>query len=133
MIRKATLADKDAIATIWRKDGALLGGLYMGALKERIEKGMVHVFTAQEELLGFVEFRLRRDGVTVVYHIAVKEDWRGFGIGLALMDSLSLPIRLKVTSDNPQAIHFYESYCMTRVAEDKARTDRELYVYERAV
>ena len=44
MIRKATLNDKNTIATIWRKDSAFLGALYMGALKERIEKQMVNVF-----------------------------------------------------------------------------------------
>jgi ribosomal protein S18 acetylase RimI-like enzyme len=131
MIRKATLQDKEAIAVIWRKDSAFLGALYMGALKERIEKQMVNVFTAQDEILGFVEYRLRRDGVSVIYHIAVSQEWRDFGIGLALMDSLSLPIRLKVTSDNAQAIRFYEKYCMSRVAEDKASTGRDLYVYER--
>lgn len=132
MIRKATLDDKDAIATIWRKDSAMLGGLYMGALKERIEKGTVNVFTAQDELLGFVEYRERRDWMTVVYHIAVKQEWRCFGVGVELMNSLSLPIRLKVTSDNEAAIRFYERYGMKRIGGGLTKKqDRLLYVYQR--
>lgn len=131
MIRKARLEDKEAIAKIWRKDSAMLGGLYMGALKERIEKQMVDVFERDGEILGFVEYRLRRDGVSVVYHIAVEKETRGQKVGLALMNSLSLPIRLKVTADNSNAIAFYEKYCMTKIAEEIASKGRALYVYER--
>lgn len=131
VLRKATLEDKEAIAKIWRKESGFLGALYMGALKERIEKESVIVAEDNGAIVGFVEYRKRRDGMTVVYHIAVCAEYRGKKVGLALMNSLSLPIRLKVTSDNPQAIRFYERYCMTRVSEDTANTGRALYVYER--
>lgn len=131
-IRKATLEDKDNIAKLWRKESEMLGALYMGALKERIEKHMVNVACEGDSLLGFVEYRLRRDGVTVVYHIAVDKQHRGNGIGQALMNSLSLPIRLKVTADNSQALRFYERYGMACTEETLAGTGRALYVYERA-
>lgn len=131
-IRKATFEDKDNIAKLWRKESEMLGALYMGALKERIEKYMVNVVYEGDNLLGFVEYRLRRDGVTVVYHIAVDKQHRGRGIGQALMNSLSLPIRLKVTADNPTAIHFYERYGMACTEESHAGTGRALYVYERS-
>lgn len=130
-IRVARIEDKEAIAKLWRKESNFLGALYMGALKERIEKHSVYVAVENGEVVGFVEYRKRKDGMAVIYHIAVSQEYRGKKIGLALMDSLSLPIHLKVTSDNPKAIRFYESYCMTRVAEDKASTGRDLYVYER--
>jgi ribosomal protein S18 acetylase RimI-like enzyme len=130
-IHIATMENKEAIAKIWRKESAMLGALYMGALKERIEKGAVHIAVSGNNILGFVEYRKRRDGMSVVYHIAVEQTARGQGVGQALLNSLSLPIRLKVTSDNTQAIRFYERYGMERVAEDSASTGRKLYVYER--
>lgn len=130
-IQIATLEDKEAIAKIWRKESAMLGALYMGALKERIEKHSVHIAVDNGVVVGFVEYRKRRDGMNVVYHIAVDQSARGQGLGQALLNSLSLPIRLKVTSDNESAIRFYERYGMTRVAEDSASTGRQLYVYER--
>lgn len=133
MIRKATENDKEAIAALWRKDGAFLGGLYMGALKERIEKHMVHVACNGESLLGFVEYRKRLDGVTVIYHLAVAESERGKGFGQALLNSLSLPMRLKVTADNPQAIRFYERYGLVKTGEEAVSSGRCLYVYERWV
>jgi ribosomal protein S18 acetylase RimI-like enzyme len=131
MIRKARLGDKEAIAKLWRKEGDFLGALYMGALKERIEKRMVNVYEQNGQVLGFVEYRLRRDGMTVIYHIAVDKQHRGKGIGLALMNSLSLPIRLKVTADNHAAIRFYEQYGMACAEESIASTGRALYVFER--
>lgn len=130
-IHIATEQDKEAIAKIWRKESAMLGALYMGALKERIQKGCVHIAVENGAIVGFVEYRKRRDGMTVVYHIAVDSEKRHKGIGQALLNSLSLPIRLKVTSDNPSAIRFYESYGMVRIAEDSASTGRALYIYER--
>lgn len=130
-IRIATVEDKEAIAKLWRKESSMLGALYMGALKERIEKRSVNVYAVNEDILGFVEYRSRKDWMNVVYHIAVDKDYRGQGIGQALLNSLSLPIRLKVTSDNPQAIHFYEAYGMIKVSEDVASTGRALLVFER--
>jgi len=130
-IQLATLDDKEAIAKLWRKESAMLGALYMGALKERIERYSVHIAVENDTILGFVEYRKRKDGMNVVYHIAVDSSQRQKGIGQALLNCLCLPIRLKVTSDNPNAIRFYERYGMLRVAEDSASTGRALYVYER--
>lgn len=135
IIRVATLEDKEPIAKLWRteqKASGLLGGLIMGGLVDAIKRYSVNVASDGDDILGFVEYRKRqRDGVSVVYHIAVNEMHRGKGIGQALLNSLSLPIFLKVTSDNETAIRFYERYGMIRVKESKASTGRKLYEYER--
>lgn len=135
MIRQATMEDKEAIAQLWRteqKESGLLGGLIMGGLKDAILRYSVNVAFENDTILGFVEYRKRqRDGVSVVYHIAVDKMHRGKGIGQSLLNSLSLPIFLKVTSDNENAIRFYERYGMIRVKESEASTGRKLYEYER--
>jgi len=131
MIRKATLADKESITKIWRKDSAFLGAIYMGALKERIEKQMVHIYEQDGQIIGFLEYRKRRDGVSVIYHICVLAEYRKQGIGKALINSLSLPMRLKVTGDNENAIRFYEHFGFNRISSDFANTGRPLFVYEK--
>ena len=135
-VETATIEDKEIIAALWRKEqkeSGLLGGLIMGGLLDAIKQYRVNVFRASDRtILGFVEYRKRqRDSVTVVYHIAVGKEFRGQRVGQRLLNSLSLPIFLKVTSDNENAIHFYERYGMIRIRESNASTGRKLYEYER--
>ena len=132
MIRKASLEDKPRIKKLWYANDGFLGGLIEGALNERIANNAVLVFEKGGLILGFLEYRQRvRDKMNVVYHLAVDSEHRGKGIAQALMNALPLPIRLKVTSDNPDGIRFYERYGMQRIGEETLSSGRTVFIYER--
>ena len=129
-IRKATQDDKQSIVSIWRQDTAMLGGVQIAGLKRSITSEMCHVAIADNRVIGFVEFYSRKDNWQTIYHIAVKNEYRGLRIGAILLYSVPCPIRLKVTSDNAHAIQFYEHNHMVRVTSESTKTGRILYTYE---
>lgn len=83
-------------------------------------------------VVGFVHYRTRRDGWSVVYDLAVSPSAQGRGIGRALLYAVPAPVRLKCTADNP-ANRFYANAGMSLVASETARSGRALNVYERRV
>lgn len=129
MIRKATTEDKDAIIKIWRANETMLGKPQYPALNSKIAAGTCHVAEIENSVVGFVVYNARKDGGTI-YYIATDESARNKGVGAALLWSVPCPIRLKVTTDNVDAIRFYEHHHMIKVDSESSRTGRELYIYE---
>lgn len=130
-IRKATQKDKDHIAKIWRMHPAkFIGGVYMAALNRDIDNGECHVAEINSVVVGFVRFHTRRDNWTTIYTIAVNPNHKGQYIGRHLLWSVPAPFRLKVTTDNTQAIRFYEHVHMVRAGYEETKKGDGLYVYE---
>ncbi len=80
------------------------------------------VAEAGNELIGTVVggFDGRRG---IIYHLAVRKDHQGRGIGSHLMDEVESRLRAKgcircyllVTPDNPEAMHYYEKHGWKRM------------------
>lgn len=103
MLRYATENDIDHIKRIADSLRKQLGFVKRPILVEAMKK---------EWLLyhpdgAFCNFRLRRDGVTVIYEIATFGKARKKGIGRQMIDKLPKPIQLKCPIDN-KSNGFYE-------------------------
>ena len=128
-IRYATEVDIPAVKKIANQYRNELGFVMIPALKEAIARLELYVAVMGQQVVGFVNFRTRRDGWHTVYEIAVHRDWKGQGIGSALLNAILDPVRLKCTVDNP-ANNFYEKEGFTLVRTEDGRT-RRLNVWER--
>lgn len=132
-IRWALEKDLPAIKRIAAHYRAELGFVMLPSLREAVARRSLYVATdSAGTVQGFVNSRKRRDGVHVIYEIAVSPEWRGKRIGAALLAAVPNPKRLKVTQDNARAIRFYESAGLTRTSAEPGRK-RPLFVYEEAV
>jgi ribosomal protein S18 acetylase RimI-like enzyme len=129
-IRWGLEKDLPAIKRIAARYHDELGFVMLPSLREAVARRSLYVATdSAGNVQGFANTRKRRDGVTVIYEIAVAPEWRGKRIGAALLAGVPSPKRLKVTQDNEAAIAFYEGAGMQRVAAESGRR-RSLYVYE---
>jgi len=130
-VRRAVLDDLSACDQIARLYPDQLGWVRRAALSDALAAGSLHVASVDDEIGGFVEFRRRRDGVSVIYTLAVDQRWHGRGVGRALLYSVPCPLRLKVTADNP-ANDFYAGAGLRLVGTEPGRR-RPLNVYERRI
>lgn len=94
VIRKATLADLDAIKAISDAHRRELGFVLRPALVESIERNEVLVAENHQGLIGFVEYRHRQDEQTTLYHIVVAADYHRRGIGRRLIERLADEARM---------------------------------------
>lgn len=132
-IRWGLERDLPAIKRIAAHYRAELGFVMLPSLREAVARRSLYVATdSAGTVQGFVNSRKRKDGVSVIYEIAVSPEWRGKRIGAALLAAVPNPKRLKVTQDNARAIRFYEGAGLTRTSAEPGR-NRPLYVYEEVV
>jgi len=82
------MADLDAIKRIADANKDTLGFVLRPALAENIARQWVLVAEEGSRILGFCNFRHRRDGQTTIYEICVSKDERGCGIGRAMIEAL---------------------------------------------
>jgi len=129
-IRHATLDDIPAIKQIANRYKNELGFVNRAALSESVNRHELFVAALQDgQVVGFVNWHLRRDEWTTIYEIAVRPDLTGHGIGRALLYAVPTPHRLKCTVDNP-ANRFYQGSGMQCVGVEEGRK-RPLNVWER--
>jgi GNAT superfamily N-acetyltransferase len=132
-IRWALEKDLPAIKKIAAHYRAELGFVMLPSLREAVARRSLYVATdSAGNTQGFVNSRTRKDGVTVIYEIAVAPEWRGKRIGAALLAAVPNPKRLKCTTDNDRAIQFYDRAGMRQIAQEAGRK-RPLFVYEMGV
>lgn len=112
--------DYDALRELWASSGP---GVHLGrsdepaeiAKKVQRDPDLFLIAEAEGQIIGAViaGFDGRRG---MVYHLAVAEQYRRFGIGTALMEEIESRLRSKgclksyllVVKDNEPAIRFYE-------------------------
>lgn len=130
MIRLATEKDIPAVGKIAQQNKKFVGFVMNVALAEAVKKGGLHVYTKDDEVIGFVHCHKRLDGWTTLHEIAVAKAYQGQGIGKQLLAVPPEPVRLKTTFDNTVAIALYEKYGfeMKRTEQGKKR---ELLVFEK--
>jgi len=89
VIRKATLADLDAIKAIadWHRHE--LGFIIRPALARSVERGELLIAANSTNLIAFIEYHHRCDAQTTLYHIVVVPDYRRQGIGRRLIEQMA--------------------------------------------
>lgn len=127
--RKAEEADLHAIKQIANRYKSELGYVMWPALRESMARGtlLVAVDAAHGGVVGFVNYRARRDGWHTIYEIAASQ--KGHGVGRVLIDAVPRPTRLKCTIDN-DANAFYERVGFAYVGTEDGRK-RALNVWQR--
>ena len=136
VIRKATQEDLDAIKALADTHRYELGFVRRPALAEAVDRREVLVAYDCQDLVGFAEYRHRQDAQTTMYHIVVKQEYRGQGIGRALMEALrdeaqfegKQVVRLKCPADLA-ANCFYKSVGYRLVGEETGKR-RSLIIWE---
>lgn len=129
-VRYGVEGDIEQIVAISRQWRSELGYVMRPALRESITRKTLFVAVHDTRVVGFVNSRTRRDGVNVIYEIAVHRDWIGHYVGSCLLQAVPTPTRLKCTVDNERANLFYEmsGFCF---AGREAGKHRPLNVWER--
>lgn len=115
-ITKAEHSDIDGIKQIADAHRRELGFVRRPTLIEAIDRSEILIAKQNGNIVGFVEYRHRRDDQTTLYNIAVISGYRGLGIGNKLVQSLIAEARernkkyvsLKCPEDLP-ANQFYEA------------------------
>lgn len=131
VFRKATLTDLEGIKKLADQHKTELGFVIRGALAKSIETSEIIVAAEYNgEIVGFVQYRHRKDEQTTLYNIVVVSSHQRQGIGRLLVDSLGNEVRehqkqfilLKCPSRLP-ANDFYRDYGFTlqTVEEGKKR------------
>lgn len=116
IITKATFSDIDRIKQIADTHRKELGFVRRPTLIKAIDRAEMLIAKQNENIVGFVEYRHRRDEQTTLYNIAIVPEYRGLGIGRKLVQSLVIEakgcnkryISLKCPEDLV-ANHFYEA------------------------
>jgi ribosomal protein S18 acetylase RimI-like enzyme len=130
--RNATLDEVDVIAGIAKFYSKELGFVMKVALRESVARGSLLVATMQGKIVGFCNYRLKKDGTVTVYEIAVHVSYKRYGIGRGMLDSIKQAITLKCPVDNVGAHAFYKRCGFEHVDTVQGRK-RELMVWKRGV
>lgn len=88
VVTKAEHSDIDSIKQIADLHRKELGFVRRPALVEAIARSEVLIAKQNGNIVGFVEYRHRRDEQTTLYNIAVPLEYRGLGIGRRLVQTL---------------------------------------------
>lgn len=126
-VRKGKVSELDQIYKIYRDNGQYFGFVSKVEIVDAIVKSCLHVVEHNNEIVGFVLFTHRRDGVNTIQVIAVSPDIQRGGIGSMLIDSVPLPIRLKCI-DGTHANEFYIKHGFELVGKELSKV-RELNIY----
>lgn len=89
LVRRGLPTDLDAIKRIADSRKNELGFVRRPSLAESIARGELLVAEEDGQVMGFVDFHLRRDKQITLYHIATAVDRQRQGIGRGLLAALS--------------------------------------------
>jgi GNAT superfamily N-acetyltransferase len=129
-IRYAGLNDCSAIKAIANQYKQELGFVNRAALGGASLNAELYIAEAHGHIAGFVRWHSRRDGWHTIYEIASARQFRGIGVGRALLNAVPRPLRLKCTEDNP-ANDWYARQGMTLIRTEPGRK-RTLNVWEKS-
>jgi ribosomal protein S18 acetylase RimI-like enzyme len=135
IIRKAVRSDLDEIKTLADAHKRELGFTLRPTLAESIARGEVFVAADDADLIGFVDYRHRKDEQTTLYHLVVSPEWRQRGVGRGLIEALQTEatergkdyILLKCPEDLP-ANAFYQKLGFELTTSENGRS-RKLNVW----
>lgn len=128
-IRYGTADDAPVCQRLSRPFDAELGRVMRPALEAAAAKHELFVAELDGAVVGFVNWHARRDGVSVIYELAVADGQHGQGIGRALLYAVPTPMRLKCKADNDRANTFYAGAGMQLDAQTQANSGAALNVW----
>jgi len=139
VIRKATLQDLEAIKQIADANKKAIGFVLRPALAQNIGRGWVLVAEKDGLVIGFANYRHRRDEQTTLYEICVAEEHRGNGVGKALLEALieeghclgKERLRLKCPVGN-EANAFYANLGFEQAGRERGK-NKELILWEKSL
>ena len=133
MITPARASDAEWLARLCAASRSELGQVNGGrVLWQWLHDGDSNEFICVIRPLAFVHYRIRNDGVRVVYRLAVTPEARRCGLGRRLMRHVGRPVTLKTNATNRPANRFYRQLGMVRVATTRTRSGaHRLHVYYR--
>lgn len=133
------LAHEDEVQQVYKlsslkENSYMLGGAILPPiLRENAMKKECIIAKDGDDVIGFIQFHKRKDGVTTIYHRAVHPDYRGQGIAYKLSRFLHPPYIAKCRPENIPIQHLYEKLGMKRIRIEKNRLKSgkisEVYVY----
>jgi N-acetylglutamate synthase-like GNAT family acetyltransferase len=138
-IRHAVAEDIDAIKELADAHRHELGFLRRPALLEAIQRQELLVAQNSKDILGFVEYRHRRDQQTTLYNVVVHPDHLRQGIGRDLVFALEKEaqqkekfwILLKCPEDLP-ANNFYQHIGYKKVSIEQGKS-RQLNIWRKTL
>lgn len=136
-VRWAEEKNIHAVKRLADDNRSALGFVVWASLEERMRNRGLLVCEHGDKLVGFVSFRHRNDGWTTIYDVCVEKEFRGKGLGRALVEAVEEDalrigqrgIRLKCPVDLP-ANGFYARLGFTRIGLDNGKR-RPLVVWEK--
>jgi len=131
-IELAALDDVPVIKKLAGQYHDELGYVMPPAPRESVAHGWLLIARSRDgEIVGFVNMRVRRDGITVIYEIGVDRRHLRLGIGTRLINAVPCPTMLKCTVDNGRANAFYLAQGFKLAWVENGRK-RRLNVWQRA-
>ena len=131
LIRLAEEKDISQIKQITDADKKWLGFVSRAWLGASIAKEKLHVAVFGDEIVGFIRWHKRRDGVITIYDLCVAKRFRRRNIGQQLVSALGDNyLRLKCHQDNP-ACDFYKRLGFEVTGLHTSKGGRKLNVLER--
>jgi GNAT superfamily N-acetyltransferase len=94
-VRRASPDDLAPVKHLADQHRHELGFVLLPSLREQIDKGEMLVAVQAGQVVGFVDYHIRRDNQLTLYHIAVHPDWQRHGLGRMLLNSLETIARAK--------------------------------------
>lgn len=127
-VRLAKAKDLKAVKRLADNCRYELGFVRAAALEEAISERRLLVALNSSSIIGFVHFRCCRDGHATIYEIAVSPEWRGRGVGKALVKAVTeeaqskgcSTLLLKCPIDLP-ANGFYARLAFVRVGIEQGK------------
>jgi len=105
--RFASLDDLPFILKIAAACRHELGFVMPASLRESVgRRNLVVAAGRGGDVLGFANYRARRDGVQKIYQLAVDKRSRGQKLGAGLLACVPRPVELKCTTDNPANLFY---------------------------
>lgn len=128
-IRPAQMNDIEAVKKLANANRHALGFVRRASLRESCQRGWLLVAQAHGQVIGFCHFRHCKSALrTTIYELCVEQQWRGQGIGRALVEEVKrqlveqglLHLQLKAGANLP-ANAFYEHIGLQYIREIEGR------------
>lgn len=121
-IRPAKESDKSWVEPIFREHDFVLGKGFFGTIWYRYwTGGSENEFWDVIPCMAFVHYKRRKDGVNVIYEIAVGSEFKRKGLGKMLLDHVGYPMELKTDVQHRESNAFYKGCGFYPAGEKRSR------------
>jgi len=121
--------DKNWVNHLWKENKEILGPPFpiYNYLKAKAPN---EIFLVVPEI-AFLHYRVRRDGETVLYNIAIDISAKRQGLGRKLVELMTPPIILKTDADNEESNQFYKRLGFICLGKKLTKSGKTVNIYKR--